>query len=506
MMRWVWLGAALLAAPLQAGEVVTSPAPGKVAVTIYRAPQRPADEPMALGWLGGYALITETREVSIPAGEAEIRFEGVAAGMLPESAIVTGLPGDVAEKNLDADLLSPRNLYARAFGRPVVLRRTDAGGTHEEAAIIRSGPDGAAVLQTKAGFEIANCGGLSDALAYQGLPAGLNARPTLSVATQSPRAVRALVQLSYLAWGFDWQAHYVLAMRPGAREADLTAWVTLASSDATSFSQAKAAVVGGKPHFDEVREGWPESGEMELTCQITHMPPPPAMKPAPPPPVIATLAAPAVMAMRAFSVEKALAPVVVSQEALGDLKLYRVPMPTTVAAHAQKQVALLDARRVKLALIHGADITPGGSAQAQIKLRLHNRKADGLGLALPAGKLTVVQPLGDAAIPVGEGRLDDKAEGEEATIAIAASTQVRIKTIATPWQDGVRRTIATVTNANRWPVHFEGRLRIVQGASVERSSTPLSRRDGLPLWSVTVPAHGKAVLTYTEREPNPPRR
>jgi len=265
-------------------------------------------------------------------------------------------------------------------------------------------------------------------------------------------------------------------------------------------------VVGGKPHFDEVREGWPESGEMELTCQITHMPPPPAMKPAPPPPVIATLAAPAVMAMRAFSVEKALAPVVVSQEALGDLKLYRVPMPTTVAAHAQKQVALLDARRVKLALIHGADITPGGSAQAQIKLRLHNRKADGLGLALPAGKLTVVQPLGDAAIPVGEGRLDDKAEGEEATIAIAASTQVRIKTIATPWQDGVRRTIATVTNANRWPVHFEGRLRIVQGASVERSSTPLSRRDGLPLWSVTVPAHGKAVLTYTEREPNPPRR
>jgi len=506
MMRRVWLGAALLAAPLHAGEVVTSPAPGKVAVTIYRAPQRPADEPMALGWLGGYALITETREVSIPAGEAEIRFEGVAAGMLPESAIVTGLPGDVAEKNLDADLLSPRNLYARAFGRPVVLRRTDAQGrSRAERAIIRSSPDGAAVLQTKAGFEVANCGGLSDALAYKGLPAGLNARPTLSVTTQSPRAVRARVQLSYLAWGFDWQAHYVLAMRPGAREANLTAWVTLASSDATSFSQAKAAVVGGKPHFDEVREGWPESGEMELTCQITHMPPPPAVMPAPPPLANVAMPAPVAMAMRADVEMKALAPVVVSQEALGDLKLYRVPMPTTVAAHAQKQVALLDTRRVKLALIHGADIAPG-SGWVEIKLRLQNRKADGLGLALPAGKLTVVQPLGEAAIPVGEGRLDDKSEGEEATIAIGSSPQVRINTIATPWQNGTRMIIATVTNANRWPVHFEGRLRIVQGASVERSSAPLTRRDGLPLWRATIPAHSHATLTYTEREPIPPRR
>ena len=505
MRHWAW-GAALLAAPLQAG-VVTSPAPGSVAVTIYRAPQRGADEPMALGWLGGYALITETREVSIPAGAAEIRFEGVASGMLPESAIVSGLPGDVAEKNLDADLLSPRNVYARSFGRPVTLRRTDAQGrAHEEPAIIRSGPDGAAVLQTKAGFEVANCGAYSDALAYQGLPAGLNARPTLSVATQSPRAVRARVQLSYLAWGFDWQAHYVLAMRPGAQEADMTAWVTLASSDATSFPAAQTAVVAGKPNFAEGRRAPVSHAPLELRCDLAHPLPvavtaePRRMEKAmvlfaPPPPVMMAMAAPAIQTVA----------VVVKQEALGDLKLYRVPMPTTVAAHAQKQVALLDARRVKLALIHGADIAPG-SRWVEIKLRLHNRKADGLGLALPAGKLTVVQPLGEAMIPVGSGRIEDKAQGEEATIPISASPQVRLQTTASPWLKGKRQVIAIVSNANRWPVHFEGRLRLVQGAMVDNASAPLTRHDGLPLWSATIPAHGRATLTYTERQPIAPRR
>ena len=144
--------------------VVTSPVPDSVSVSVYRAPERGSDEAMDLGWLGGYALVTEKRTVDIPAGRTTIRFEGVAAGLFPESAIVTGLPSGVREKNLDADLLSPRSLYARMFGRPVILRRTrpGSGEVREERAVIRSGPDGAAIVQTASGFEVATCGGLQD--------------------------------------------------------------------------------------------------------------------------------------------------------------------------------------------------------------------------------------------------------------------------------------------------------------------------------------------------------
>src|SRR3712207_8448528 len=58
--------------------------------------------------LNGYALITETRRVSIPAGESDIRFEGVAGGILPETAILGGLPAGGVEKNQDADRKSTR--------------------------------------------------------------------------------------------------------------------------------------------------------------------------------------------------------------------------------------------------------------------------------------------------------------------------------------------------------------------------------------------------------------
>jgi hypothetical protein len=56
------VGALLLAAaPAGAQTIVTSAAPDRVGVTIYRAPNRHADRPMELDWLEGYALISETR-------------------------------------------------------------------------------------------------------------------------------------------------------------------------------------------------------------------------------------------------------------------------------------------------------------------------------------------------------------------------------------------------------------------------------------------------------------
>ena len=498
----LFLGAALVAAPLQAQQVVTSAAPDKVAVTVYRAPQRGAGDAINPDWLEGYALIAEEREVTIPAGDATIRFEGVAGGMMAETALVEGLGAGVSEKNLDAQLLSPRNLYGHAFGRPVILRRKDAKGrVHEEPAVIRSAPDGAAVVQTRAGFEIANCGGLKDAIAYDGKPEGLNARPTLSIATHAAMAQKARVRLTYLAWGFDWQAHYVVKITPGGREAAMTAWVTLANGDPTGFPMAQAAVVGGKPQFEQSREQPEEEQELVLRCQLSPTKSPMSAPPAP-------VSAPVMEAMSADVVvtgKRMMAPVVVKEETLGDLRLYRVPMPTTIAAHARKQVALMAERRIRLGLIHRADVDVGAQdgeeQQAGLRLRIANRRADGLGLALPAGGVAVVQQVGTAALPVGQGEMDDKAVGETADIAIGTSPLVRLESRQRRISDHVQAVSVTVRNANRWPIRFESQQLLPDGARILSSSARLGRQDGHPLWAVAVPAGGRMVLTYRVQSP-----
>src|SRR6185503_17474003 len=98
--------------------------PDHVAVTVYRDPGRSVEQQPNLAWLDGYALISETRTVTLPAGETELRFEGVAGGIVPQSAIVTGLPQGVIERNRDAYLLSPATLLDRTLGARVHLRRT----------------------------------------------------------------------------------------------------------------------------------------------------------------------------------------------------------------------------------------------------------------------------------------------------------------------------------------------------------------------------------------------
>ena len=484
-------------------QVVTSAEATGSSVTIYRAPHG-GDGEFDLNWLEGYALITETREVTIPAGRATIRFEGVAAGMLPESAIVTGLPAGVSEKNLDAELLSPRNLYARSFGRPVILRRTHAktGAVREERAVIRSAPDGSVILQTAAGFEAADCGPLNEELVYPGVPDGLSARPTLSVETQAPAPARVRLTLSYLAWGFDWRTSYVLRMRPDGRHADVTAWVTLASSDTTSFPGTMAAVVGGKPNFDEARDGNDrEPGDLEFHCYVGPVAPPVMLgMTASAAPMITDEADIIVTAMGRENKASA-APITVQGEDLGDLKLYRMPIPTTVAARAQKQVALFDRKVVTVTPIYSAWIGVGTDTDAALMLRTRNRPQDGLGIALPAGRTQVFEPHRGEFVLVGGGTVADKAVGEIVEFGVGRSPQVHVTSEQIADGEAWSDHQVTVTNANPRPIRFEGKAAIEDGARISRLSHPLGRKDGQWLWAVTVPANGRAVLTYRVREP-----
>jgi len=493
------VAAQLLAAVPACAQTVTSPAPDKVAVTIYRDPDRAADAAMNRGWLRGYALVTERRRVRIPAGRATIRFEGVAAGILPESAIVTGLPQGVREKNLDADLLSPLNLYARSFGRPVILRRTVGKSQVEEPAVIRSGPDGGVIVQTRDGFRVADCGGPgSERLVYRGVPADLPARPTLSIETDSPQAGEAVIALSYLAWGFDWQANYVATMHEDPRHADLFAWVTLASSDTTSFPDAETMVIAGKVQREDSAP-WRNLyvAPLEFHCFL-QPPPEPAPPPPPPPASVMVIEADDIGRFRAGLMSARAKAVTVVSEELGDLKAYRVPDRTTVAAMAQKQVGLLARESVPVDVVYCATLEWNSVSDPRITLRAVNRKEKGLGLPLPAGRVAVFAPQGERAMLVGEGHLDDKAVGEDVEVDVAPATQVTAEVEAKQDKRQAHGTL-TVRNANSFPVRFEAIVTFADDPRMAGVSAKLGRKNGQGLWAVTIPANASKTLRYRLR-------
>src|SRR3984885_5647862 len=339
------LACALAAAPAVATDTLVEK-PSDLSVTVYRAPERVSGS-IDLDRLEGFALVSETRTVHLPAGTSRLRFEGVADGIEPASAIVTGLPDGVIEKNREGKLLSPSALIAAAVGKSLTLLRTDkkTGQLTRVTATIRSDAGGGGVFETPEGIEALRCSELPETFSFSGIT-DLAATPTLSVLVHAAQPVTRTVTLSYLARGFDWAADYTATLSADGKSLDLGAWVTLANGNGVGFPAAHAQVVAGRVNRESgevepldpggpiLAECWPRGSTSDPPQYLQ-------IRRALPLGAGGSTAGIALykMALAAPRAEGAVpAHKRVEQEQLGDLKLSRVPDRTPVAARQSKQV------------------------------------------------------------------------------------------------------------------------------------------------------------------------
>jgi hypothetical protein len=496
--------------------------PSDLSVTVYRAPYRNSGS-IDLDDLEGFALVSETRTVHLPAGLSVLKFEGVADGIEPASAIVTGLPHGVIEKNRDAKLLSPSALIESALGKPVELLRSDrkTGKTERLAGTLKSDADGV-LFQTAQGIEALRCSGLPETFSFAP-SGGLSAHATLSVLVRSAQAVARQVTLSYLARGFDWAADYSAILSADGSSLDLGAWVTLANSNGVGFPAARTFVVAGKLNRENgevqpidaggpvLANCWPRGSTSDVPMMILSVSGSrrEADKAAFP------------MAARALSLQEVAvtAGKKVEEEQLGDLKLYRVPDRTTVASRQSKQVRLMDRAQVPIATVYGADLAPNQTASAAPAYRLirtMNTMANHLGLALPSGKVAVFAPHQGETLLEHESGLRDTAVGEELEINMGTSVDVLVSALKEassigsahaellPLVPGVtlRRVVidavnrVDISNAKQTEVQFELRLQLRPGARVVRADHPLGAKNGRPIFRLNVPANGTTTLRY----------
>ena len=455
----------------------------------------------------GLALIVETRTVDLPAGRSRIRFEGVADGIIPQSAAVEGLPGRMAERDFNFDLLSPGSLLAHSIGQTVRRVRTDArtGREHQDAATLISGPDGVA-LNVGGHIEALHCGGEAERLVFDHAPAGLSDKPTLSVLADTPTAGRFKLRVSYLTVRLSWAANYVARIDPDGRTLALTGWLTLANRGATGFTDAPTEVVAGNLARQPVDLPRLEAMPVRTECwpgQTTHegwIVGPPKFLP-PPPPSPMAMSAPAPMMMRSIVVTAQKRAI---QSELGDYKLYTLAEPTTVAARQTKQVAFLVQPAVRFETVYTHSVSGYGPASgppeaAKMVMRLENRVDHGLGQPLPVGTISLRRSRGDRDVFAGEHPLardvpvNEPFEIEGGDASDVSVTELKVS------DAGRRQAFEVVaTNAKRATVTVEirherqGRA----GFSVAEESERHHLKAGDPVWRLTLPPGGSKSLTY----------
>jgi hypothetical protein len=516
----MWIAVLLAPAPALAQDapVVVSSRIDNAAVTVYRAPNRGggAIDP---DWPQGFAFITETRKVTLPAGVSVLRFEGVAEGLLPETAVISGLPDGVIEKNRDARLLSPAGLVDAYLKRSVSLRRTSlaTGKVVEQDAVIQSGPNGGVILETAGGIEALACSGLPERMLYPRVPKDLSAKPTLSVLVESRAARTMTVQLLYLAEGFDWAANYVADRGSDGKTLGLTGWVTVANGGATSFPGAQLNVIAGrlnKVYSPPLPRSTP--GPLVLKCwpmDITSTHPLWEL-----PPIIeierdyrGLMAEEMVVSARARSDTAYLmappppppppppAPVAAPAEDLGDLKFYRIPFRVDVSAKGQKQVALLTRDRVAVEQLYAGILFQSFDnppVPLTMRLRVQNRESDGLGLALPAGSAMIFETIGDRRLLVGEAQIGDKAKGERVDYDIGSSPAVQFRVVVqTDPSPDYRLWQVTLTNARP----FDAEVEMLIPFALDPAPEGWERRGSSWVWRVRVPANDSLVQTFRQK-------
>lgn len=517
----------LLAPVVWAQTESVSARPDGATVVIYR--DQPVDtvalmEQSRQPWSGldrqGLALIVETRTVDLPAGEGIIRFRGLATGVMPQSAVLEGLPAHVVERNADFDLLSPASLMEKSIGEVVRVVRTNpaTGEQVEKAAVIRAGAQGT-VLEIDGRFEALDCSGQTERVVFDRVPEGLGDQPTLSVRTRAERAGRHTVTLAYLTTGLQWSADYVARLDPSDGTLDLTGWVTLANFGGTGFPDAPVQVVAGTLRKDagttpveplvryQQNQCWPQGTTTFGSGQFAGYggaPPPP---PPPPPP-------PAAAPMLRMVAKEALNEVVVTgsriarQGELGDYKIYTLPEPTTVAARQTKQVRFLERDSVAYERVYRAGLLDQDEEARPmgVVLKLRNETRAGLGVALPGGSVAVMQPDGAGGVLLaGQDRFEDKGVGLPVRLNFGQSPDVQVQTRLVKSESSRRGAVTTerseiettVTNARSEAVTVE----LVADAAMQRgfrirSQSVRSRVDdtGYPVWTLTVPANSAATL------------
>jgi hypothetical protein len=523
---WRVLAAVLIPAASPAADV-TAGVPIERSVTIYRPPfVRP--QSLDLDGLAGFALVSETRRIDLPAGESRIRFEGVANGIEPETALISGLPSGIVEKNEDARVLSPAELVASAVGRTLTVVRTHpkTGQSTRIPGVIRSDAQGGVVFQSAEGIEALRCSGMPETFRFEART-DLSAAPTLSVLVDTAAATSVTVTLSYLAAGFDWTADYVATLSGNGRTIDLGAWVTLANSNDVSFPSAQTQVVAGRlnrveeasanasgrdlPHSSTIlARCWPAESEhgIEVTGADDEL----------------RLFKRSVPAPRAIALEEMVVTAqrrTVEQEQLGDLKLYRVPEATDVLSRQMKQVRLLDRSAIPVVTYYRADLRANqesASVPAGEWLRTKNDTPHHLGLPLPSGRINLFAPVDDSSLLIGQAALHDTAVNEELDLEFGVSPDVRLRsttysTTITPdrsWRvpPNLRRVrrfkSATVdhiqrieiVNARASPIPMELHLLLQNNEQLIRSDQTPVVVSGRPVFKLTVPANETVAIRY----------
>ena len=430
------------------------------------------------------AMVRDVRRVQLPSGRTELRFQGVAPQIEPETVQVLSLtaPKDfsVLQQDYKYDPLSPQKLLHEYVGKQLTVVRY--GMENNSSKEIRI----PVTLVSDHGGPIWKVGDhyvtqlFVDHYRFPSLPENPYRKPTLVWLVENRASGPQTLETDYLTKSVNWTADYVLTLPAQKNAADLSAWVTVTNASGTAFSNARLQLVAGQVH--------------RATQAVRPM---------------------VRMAAEAGVVGGILGGV--TEQPISEYHLYTVRQRVTLPNDASKQIKFLESSGIKFQKTYEVNgqtfyyYSPleGGKpvkepVEAHIKFK--NSEANALGTPLPEGVVRVYQTDSNGNLElVGEDRISHTPKDETVNLYIgnafdvtAERKQTDFETLGTNLYEAAFQI--TLRNHKTEPIAVEvnepigGQWTILNSSYKYEKTSAFSAR-----FTVPVSAGGESVLTYRVR-------
>ncbi len=354
-------------------------------------------------------LVKDTRQVTLPTGQGELRFMDVASSINPVTVSARSLnfPNDfsVLDQNYEYDLMSESRLLDKFVGQKLKLLRwnEDLSKKEEVEATLLSNNDG----------QIYQIGG-EIYLGYPGIkvvpsiPENLIAKPTLTWLFSNKNAKTHELEVSYLTGNISWKADYVAVLAGDDRSMDLSGWVTIDNQSGAMYKDARLKLVAGDVNRVE-------APMLMRKAVLSEM-------------MMDTAGAPQFQ-----------------EKAFFEYHIYDLQRKTTIKDKQTKQISLLEASGVqakKEFLVYGSSnyyfyAMPGQKQKQDVNVfvEFKNSQANHAGMPLPQGTVRMYKKDTDDSLQfIGEDNIQHTPKDETVRLKIGKAFDVVAERVQTDYK------------------------------------------------------------------------
>lgn len=363
----------------------------------------------------GYAIVRQTRTISLPKKESIINFTDVAALIDPTTVqfkSITDPKGTkVVEQDYQFDLVSQQKLIEKYIDKQISVEKQVGDKTTTLEGTLLSSQGGLTLKAADGSIKAVN--GYSG-INFPQLPGGLITRPTLVWDIITGTIGEQKAEVSYETKGITWWADYNLVFREGkdanSGTVDFSSWVSIINQTGATFNDAKLKLIAGDVERAQVAGA--NVGRMMAKEAMMDM---------------AAPAAPAFAEKTFFEYHMYTLNRDVSLPDNSTKQLELIPAVTDVPVEKMliyngQQAQYWNNGGIYTDQAYGVDT---GNTKVDVFLKLQNKKEVGMGVALPAGRIRVNQRDEDGSLEfIGESIIDHTPRNEDVVIKLGSAFDV----------------------------------------------------------------------------------